>query len=150
MRPRRDSWYLVTHLPPFAGSGALKLCFRVVVKLVFCVRRRSDIDAAEFHRYWRDVHGPLVASVASDLGIRRYVQVHTLATPLNGLLAATRRAPESFDGVAELWFDSAEAISGAASTTAGAAAGDLLLSDERRFIDHSRSPLFLAEEHGVI
>jgi uncharacterized protein (TIGR02118 family) len=121
-----------------------------VVKLVFCVRRRTDIDAAEFHRYWRDVHGPLVASVASALRIRRYVQVHTLTTPLNDLLAATRQAPESFDGVAELWFDSAEAISAAASTTEGAAAGELLLTDERRFIDHSRSPLFLAEEHGVV
>jgi uncharacterized protein (TIGR02118 family) len=121
-----------------------------MVKLVFCVRRRTDIDAAEFHRYWRDVHGPLVASVAPALGIHRYVQVHTVPTPLNELLAATRHTPESFDGVAELWFDSAEAISAAASTAEGAAAGELLLTDEHRFIDHSRSPIFLAVEHVVI
>ncbi len=29
-------------------------------------------------------------------------------------------------------------------------AGAALLEDERRFIDHSRSPIFLAEEHEVI
>lgn len=121
-----------------------------MVKLVFCVRRHPDIEKSEFHRYWRDVHGPLVASVAPALGIRRYVQVHTVPTPLNDVLAATRHAPECFDGVAELWFDSAEAISAAASTPEGAAAGELLLKDELRFIDHSRSPLFLAEEHGLI
>ncbi|HEY1653316.1 MAG TPA: EthD domain-containing protein [Acidimicrobiales bacterium] len=121
-----------------------------MVKLVFCVRRRPDIETAEFHRYWREVHGPLVRTVAPALGIRRYVQVHTVPTPLNDLLAASRQAPECFDGVAELWFDSAEAISAAASTPEGAAAGELLLTDERRFIDHARSPLFLAEEHTVI
>ena len=121
-----------------------------MVKLVFCVRKRPDIDAGEFHLYWREVHGPLVAGVATALGIRRYVQVHTISTPLNDVLAATRHAPEIFDGVAELWLDSAEAISAAASTPQGAAAGELLLTDERRFIDHSRSPLFLAEEHLVI
>src|SRR5580658_6004051 len=106
-----------------------------MVKLIFCVRKRPDVDSGEFHRYWRDVHGPLVAGVAPALGIRRYVQAHTAPTPLNDALAATRQAPACFDGVAELWFDSAEAISAAASTPEGAAAGELLLEDERRFID---------------
>jgi uncharacterized protein (TIGR02118 family) len=121
-----------------------------MVKLIFCVRRRLDIDSAEFHRYWKDVHGPLVQTVAQDLGIRRYVQVHTAATPFNDALASTRNAPEGFDGVAELWFDSLEALAASTSSPEGAVAGELLLEDERRFIDHSRSPLFLAEEHVVI
>jgi uncharacterized protein (TIGR02118 family) len=121
-----------------------------MVKLLFCVRRLPEMDATEFHRYWRDVHGPLVESVAPSLGIRRYVQVHSVPTPLNDVLAASRQAPESFDGVAELWFESADALSAAASTPEGAAAGRILLEDERRFIDHVRSPLFLAEEHVVI
>lgn len=73
-----------------------------------------------------------------------------MPTPLNEALAATRQAPERFDGVAELWFDSADALSVAASTPEGAAAGEALLTDERRFIDHSHSPLFLADEHPVI
>jgi uncharacterized protein (TIGR02118 family) len=121
-----------------------------MVKLVFCVRRRHDIDDAEFHRYWRDVHGPLVASVAPTLGIRRYIQVHTMPTRLNDALAATRQAPECFDGIAELWFDSVDALSAAVATPEGTAAGEALLADERRFIDHARSPLFLADEHPVI
>jgi uncharacterized protein (TIGR02118 family) len=121
-----------------------------MVKLIFCVRRRPDIGADEFHRYWRDVHGPLVQSVAPALGIVRYVQTHTASTPLNEALAATRDAPEGYDGVAELWFDSVDALATAAASPDGAAAGEVLLADERRFIDHARSPLFLAEEHVVI
>ena len=128
----------------------MKLCSPPMVKLLFCVRRHPQVDAAEFHRYWRDVHGPLVTSVADCLGIRRYVQAHTLDTPLNDVLAATRDAPPCFDGVAELWFDSAQSIAECASTPEGTAAAQMLLQDERRFIDHARSPLFLAEEHRVI
>jgi uncharacterized protein (TIGR02118 family) len=121
-----------------------------VIKLVFCVRRRPDVDDAEFHRYWRDVHGPLVASKAETLGIRRYVQVHTTSGIANEFLAASRGAPEAFDGVAELWFDSEEALSAAATSEEGQRAGAELLEDERRFIDHARSPLFLAAENVVV
>jgi hypothetical protein len=52
--------------------------------------------------------------------------------------------------VAELWFDDADAlVSGADSDDGRAAAAELAL-DEARFIDHSRSPVFVAEEHPVI
>ena len=47
-------------------------------------------EPAEFHRYWKDEHGPLVRSVAQTLGIRRYVQSHTIDTPINDALQASR------------------------------------------------------------
>jgi uncharacterized protein (TIGR02118 family) len=121
-----------------------------MIKLVFCVHRLPDMDEDEFHRYWRDVHGPLVAQFAASLGIRRYVQTHRAAGPLSDGLGASRGAPESFDGVAELWFDNAEALIAAAGSAEGVAAGETLLADERRFIDHARSPIFLAEEHDIL
>jgi uncharacterized protein (TIGR02118 family) len=121
-----------------------------MVKLIFCLRRRSDISEEEFHRYWRDEHGPLVARHASTLGIRRYVQLHTVPGPVNQLLAATRHSPEAYDGVAELWFDSADALTASAGSDEGLAAASELAGDERRFIDHTRSPLFVADEHEVV
>jgi uncharacterized protein (TIGR02118 family) len=121
-----------------------------MIKLVFCVRRRADIDEAEFHRYWRDAHGPLVASKAEVLGILRYVQVHLDPAAPNAMLAETRGAPEPYDGLAELWFASSEALLAAATSEEGLRAGAVLLEDEQRFIDHARSPLFLAQEHVVV
>jgi uncharacterized protein (TIGR02118 family) len=121
-----------------------------MVKLVFCLHRRPDVDEAEFHRYWREVHGPLAASFAPLLGIRRYVQLHTTSGPIGEAIASGREAPEPFDGVAELWFDSLDALAGAARTPEGAAATETLYADEAKFIDHSRSPIFLAEEHQVL
>jgi uncharacterized protein (TIGR02118 family) len=121
-----------------------------MVKLIFCLRRRSDISEEEFHRYWRHEHGPLVARHASTLGIRRYVQLHTVSPDINALLAASRGGPGAFDGVAELWFDDTDGLARGAGTDEGRAATAELAEDEKRFIDHERSPLFVAEEHAVI
>ncbi|HEV7732479.1 MAG TPA: EthD domain-containing protein [Candidatus Binatia bacterium] len=121
-----------------------------MVKLVFCVRRLPHLTREAFQRYWRETHGPLVASVAETLQIRRYVQVHTLDHPMNAALAASRGGPEAFDGIAELWWDSADAIAAATASDAGRAASLALLEDERRFIDLARSPLWIAEEHPVV
>jgi len=121
-----------------------------VIKLTFAVRRRSDVEPAEFHRYWRDQHGPLVRSLQSVLGIRRYVQTHRLETPMNDLLRASRRALEPFEGVAELWWDDLDALVAATSSTEGSAAGRTLLEDEARFIDLEHSALWLGQETEII
>jgi uncharacterized protein (TIGR02118 family) len=121
-----------------------------MVKLVFCLRRRSDISAEEFHRYWGQDHAALVTGYAEVLGIRRYVQLHTEPGPANAALAASRGAPEPYDGIAELWFDDAEALAASAATEEGMAAAIELAHDEERFIDHSRSPLFVAAEQVII
>ncbi len=38
-----------------------------MVKLVYCVRKRSDLSDEEFHDYWLNQHGPLVARLAPGL-----------------------------------------------------------------------------------
>jgi uncharacterized protein (TIGR02118 family) len=121
-----------------------------MVKLVFCLTRRPDMPADEFHRYWEEQHGPLVRTVASTLGIRRYVQDHTLSGAVGDMLTASRGGPGPFDGIAELWFDSEEALVAASSSPEGLDAGRRLLEDERRFIDHERSPLFLVSEVTIV
>ena len=121
-----------------------------MIKLVFALRRRQDLTRDEFQRYWSERHAPLVRSHAEALGIRRYVQVHTLPDEVHAALRMSRGAPEAYDGVAELWFDDLEALGAAVTTEAGQAAAFALLEDERRFIDHANSPLWLADEHPVV
>ena len=121
-----------------------------MIKLVFALRRRQDLSRDEFQRYWRERHAPLVREHADTLGIRRYVQTHTLPDGVHAALRMSRGAPEPYDGVAELWFDSLEALANGVASDDGQAAATALLDDERRFIDHARSPLWLAEEHPVV
>ena len=122
----------------------------MMVKLVFCVRRLPHLSREDFQKYWRERHAPLVREAAGVLAIRRYVQMHTLTTPMNERLRSSRGAPEAFDGVAELWFDSVETLMAAGATPEGRAAGKRLLDDERSFIDLRRSPLWLAEDQEVV
>ena len=121
-----------------------------MIKLVYCARRLPHLSREEFQRYWRETHGPLVRSHAKTLRIRRYVQVHTLENPINEVLRESRGTLEPYDGVAELWWDSAEDMAAANLTPEGLRAAQELLDDERRFADLERSALWVAEEHVVV
>ena len=121
-----------------------------MIKLVFCLRRVPHLTREAFQRYWRETHAPLVRRHAGALRIRRYVQVHTLDDPLQEALRASRGGPEAYDGVAELWWDSRDALEAAMGDPGGQAAARELLEDERRFIDLARSPLFVAVERPII
>ena len=37
-----------------------------MLKLVYCIRRRSDISPETFYRYWLQDHAPKVAGVAES------------------------------------------------------------------------------------
>jgi uncharacterized protein (TIGR02118 family) len=122
-----------------------------MIRLVFLLRRKPGMSLAEFQRTWREEHGPLVASLQTKLGVLRYVQVHALEDPLNEGAARARGGMEPpYDGVAELWWESEEALAAVLATDAGRAAGAALLEDERRFIDLPRSPLWLAHEYPQV
>ena len=121
-----------------------------MIKLTYCLRRKPTMSLAEFHQYWREVHAPLVAQRAATLGIRRYVQVHTSDLPEVHALLQGRNggSPEPYDGVAELWFDSLDAMG--SDDPAVAQANAELFADEQNFIDLANSPMWIAEEHVVV
>jgi uncharacterized protein (TIGR02118 family) len=121
-----------------------------MIKLTFCLTRLPHLSREEFQHYWRTVHAPLVASVAQTLKIRRYVQLHSLPSPVSEDLRASREAPPEYDGVAELWFDSLESLAENGARPEAQAAGRLLLEDERRFIDLPKSPLWWGEEKPIV
>ncbi|WP_309603933.1 EthD domain-containing protein [Phenylobacterium sp.] len=121
-----------------------------MIKLTFCLTRLPQLSREAFQDYWFDTHGPLVASVAETLGIRRYVQLHSLAADISAPLRTSRRAPPEYDGVAELWFDSLDALAANAERPDARAASALLLEDERRFIDLPKSPLWWGQERSIV
>jgi uncharacterized protein (TIGR02118 family) len=122
-----------------------------MVKLVFSLRRRSDLTREEFQAYWRDRHAPLVARHADVLRIRRYAQTHARSSEVGAAQSAARGSEaDTYDGQAELWWDSLDDIVAAGATAEGQQAALELLEDERRFIDLDRSPLWIGEEYLVV
>jgi hypothetical protein len=120
-----------------------------VIKLVYCITRRTDVPAPEFHRYWLEEHGPKVKAVAAAIGACRYVQSHTTMPEANAALKASRGLADGYDGITEVWFEDEAAFDRAMSTPEGQAAGTLLVEDESRFIDFARSSVFLTREHVI-
>ncbi len=126
-----------------------------MIRITFCLTKRDGLSLEEFQDYWLNKHAPLVKSVASELRIKKYVQLHTREWPENDAARASRAgsleaAPAIYDGVAELWWESLEDLRAAIETDEGQAAGRLLLEDEAKFIDFARSPLWYGEEHQII
>jgi uncharacterized protein (TIGR02118 family) len=122
-----------------------------MIRLVFVLRRKAELSLSEFHDYWLNQHGPLVASFATDLNILRYVQTHTLDEPINAAVQNARGNMEPhYDGVAELWWSTESDLEAALQSTAGQAAGAALLADEAKFIDLAQSPLWMAYEYPQV
>ena len=120
-----------------------------MLKLTFCLRRKPGLSLAEFQDYWLNKHGPLVRRLQPALGMARYVQVHRRDDELGLGMAKVRGAPEPYDGVAELWWESEETFRASGRTAEGREAGRLLLEDEARFIDLANSPLWLNREQVI-
>jgi uncharacterized protein (TIGR02118 family) len=122
-----------------------------VIRLNFPLRRLPNLSREKFQDYWRETHGPLVASVARTLRMRRYMQSHTVADPLYDGLRSTRPGMEEpHDGIASVWFDSREDLVAAMTSEEGRRAGALLLEDEKRFIDLKRSSIWVSQEIAQI
>lgn len=122
-----------------------------MIRLNFALHRRDHLSRADFQRYWRENHGPLVAGVAGALRVRRYLQSHTVDDALyDGLREARTGMHEPFDGIASLWFDTREDLVQAMTSEDGKKAGAMLLEDEKQFIDLPRSPIWVAQEIAQI
>ncbi|MBI3991730.1 MAG: EthD domain-containing protein [Candidatus Lambdaproteobacteria bacterium] len=120
-----------------------------MIKLTFCIRRLPQLSREEFFSYWHGHHAALARKNAKAMRVARYVQLHALEDRINDVLRGSRKAPQGFDGVAEMWWPSREEMNKAFSTPEGKAAGKEMLADEKNFIDLANSPIWLSEEHEM-
>jgi uncharacterized protein (TIGR02118 family) len=107
-----------------------------LVKGIWQLKRMPGMALEKFRKYWIEVHGARGIKLP---GLRRYVQSHLID---EAYLYAEPRC----DGVAQLWFDSAEAMRAAFESEQGKA----LRADGSKFIDQSLLRNFAAAEHVVI
>ncbi len=120
-----------------------------MIKLVYVIKRRPDMTPREFYTRWLDGHAPLVKEVADDINAVRYIQSHTMDTPVNQQLADSRGMPPAYDGITEVWWNSMEDLVAGMSTPEGREAMARLLEDEKDFIDFEKSYLFVTQEHVI-
>ena len=118
-----------------------------MIKLVMCLLRHPDMTREQFQDYWKNNHGPFFMKNAGIMKAKKYVQSHTIDTPLNEGMRDSRGMLPEYDGVAEVWFKSEEELMEAMSSPEGQELSAALLEDEGNFIDHSKSSAFIVREH---
>lgn len=106
------------------------------MKIVAIVKRKPGMAVDAFQEYWRTRHAEVVRTLP---GVRRYVQSHTLP-------AGYRKGEPAWDGIAELWFESTEALRALRGTPEQAAVD----ADEARFLDRSAMKILATDEHVII
>src|SRR6185312_7109840 len=131
------------------GKNCSPIYYSYMLKFIYCVRRHPSKSPEAFRKYWLENHGPLVRSFAKTLRAKRYVQSHTLDTPLNAAAQQPRGSKPAYDGITELWWDNAEDLIAALSSPEGQAANKTLAEDEARFCDLPNCSVFFTEEHTI-
>jgi uncharacterized protein (TIGR02118 family) len=106
------------------------------VKGVEFLTRDPETSVEEFQRHWRERHGCILASLP---GVRRCVLSVTRRSAY-----AAGRAP-AYDGATLLWFDSPDALRGAAGSSAYAEA----VADRARFLAPGSPPFIVTREHVI-
>jgi len=106
-----------------------------MLKMVFLVRRKPDMDADAFRAYWSKTHAPIAAKLP---GLRRYVQNHAISGD------ADTSVP--YDGLAEMWWDDEDAMQQSLASPQGQAAQ----ADVEKFMDLSRMQVLRVEQIDIV
>jgi hypothetical protein len=104
---------------------------------------------AEVHRTWHDDHGRLVRGLADKVNMRKYIQSHTIEPEYARSVFSTRGVQAPLTGITEVWVDSPASLESSFDTADGREIAQVLIEDERRFVDLSRSRCFLTKEHVI-
>jgi uncharacterized protein (TIGR02118 family) len=111
-----------------------------MVKVSVLVKRKPGMSPAEFHRYWKDVHGPLLLGVPEFLRhFRTYVQCHQIAEALADMPGASSQ----YDGIAEACADSLDEVKRAFAEPRYL---EVIRPDEEKFLDLVHCVFLVTEE----
>jgi hypothetical protein len=111
------------------------------------LRPLAPLNEAGAQTYWLTNHGPLVRSHAPARGALAYNQVHRAPGLLTSEIAEIFGSPAGdYIGHAEAWFDRSNPRTGPEADAAKVAA----ITDERNFIDWSRSTFLAGKERVFI
>jgi uncharacterized protein (TIGR02118 family) len=104
---------------------------RLMLKFMVVLYRKPDTGEAEFHKFLREVHGPMALAIP---GLRRYMQNHVVPDP--------KRKHPGWDAIVELYFDDWESMEAGWATPEGQRA----TADVGEFADLSRSTWSVVSE----
>ena len=83
-----------------------------MIKSIGLLCRKPELTHEQFVKHWLEIHGPLARAVP---GVKRYGQSHIVGERTRADIP-TLGTDAEVDGIAELWYDDADAMARAAAT----------------------------------
>ena len=112
-----------------------------MIKLTCLLKRKEGMSPAEFHAYWRDIHGPLIANGKMGTHVIRYEQN---PRPLADYRDDDDRS--GYDGVTVQWFASMDGYFAHMNEVDSPE----MFADLPKFLDTDHLEFVLTEEPRVI
>ncbi len=110
-----------------------------MIKTISIVKKKEGITREEFYKYWKDVHGPLVARHIP--GLRKYIQNHYIEVPGYN---------EEGDGIIETWYDDVDSFLKSIEFNTTREARDLGLGqDWAKIADMGKPKMWVVNEHVI-
>jgi len=116
-----------------------------MVRLMYCMSRRDDLEMKEFRRIWREEYEPLIRRGAEMMGARKVALSLTLAVEANMMFIENKGTGKPYDGVVEIWWDNARDLMDRAMSPEGRAFRQEATEFEKTFIDLPASTQFFME-----
>ena len=110
-----------------------------MIKVITLVKKKEGISREDFYKYWKDVHGPLVARHIP--GLRKYIQNHFVEVP---------GYEYEGDGIIETWYDNVASFQESMAFNTTKEARDLGLGqDWAKIADMGKPKMWVVEEHVI-
>ncbi len=120
-----------------------------VRKFTWVGRRLPHLSQEEFQNHYLNNHAPLVGKNAETLGVYEYIQVHLIDDPLNDIFRKSRGTAAPFYVHAQFVWDFGQMGYPSRMRTSMKIMQEIA-EDEKRFIDFTRSAIWMADEHVII
>lgn len=106
-----------------------------MLHVLYFITRKPLLSDEEFHRYWREVHGPIAQKIPY---LQRYEQSHRLPFPGSN---------SPYDGVAEVWLADEAALAALRESPEYLRGA---LADEPNFIDMNRVEWLVTHDRVIV
>ncbi len=117
-----------------------------MVRLLYCITRRTDLPLHEFRRIWTDQYVPLLERSAGEFRAARLHCRLTFETDATLVMLRAKECGLRFDATVEVWWESGAAFQAASATEPAQARNRELLALEDQFVDRKMSTAFFTED----
>ena len=117
-----------------------------MVRLINCARRRADVSAEEFRKYWQEKNfDTLLRKLIKISSLERYAKNLTLRVEATSKIFQERQGEEPYDGILEYWWPEGDDLIAVYESFEGQSLYKEITEYQKQFIDHTRSSIFFTE-----